>query len=48
LFPQRIDNVSSKISELARQLQQQIWRKSLVAAAAPGANRDATKLLLPL
>jgi hypothetical protein len=40
------DRVSSEISETTKQLQQEIWKKS-VAAAAPGANPDATKLLLP-
>ena len=29
------------------QLQQEIWEKSVAAAATPGANPDATKLLLP-
>jgi hypothetical protein len=41
------DQVSSEISESTKQLQQEIWSKSLAAAAAPGANPDATKLLLP-
>jgi len=41
------DSVSSEISETTKQLQQQIWKKSIAAAAAPGANPDATKLLLP-
>jgi FtsH-binding integral membrane protein len=42
------DRVSSEISETTKQLQQQIWKRSVAAAAAaPGANPDATKLLLP-
>jgi len=41
------DRVSSEISETTKQLQQEIWKKSVAAAAAPGANPDATKLLLP-
>lgn len=41
------DEVSSGISETTKQLQQELWKKSIAAAAAPGANPDATKLLLP-
>jgi len=41
------DRVSNEISPEARRLQSEIWRQSLVAAASPGANVDATKLLLP-
>ena len=41
------NRVSNEVSETTRQLQQEIWKKSIAAAAAPGANPDATKLLLP-
>ncbi len=41
------DSVSPEISPVSEQLQQEIWQKSLTAATAPGANSDATKLLLP-
>jgi hypothetical protein len=41
------DQVSSEVSETTKQLQQEIWKKSVAAAAAPGAMPDATKLLLP-
>jgi hypothetical protein len=41
------DNVSSEISGTTKELQQEIWERTLAAATAPGANPDATKLLLP-
>ena len=39
--------VSNEISASTEALQQRIWSASVSAAAAPGANPDATKLLLP-
>jgi len=41
------DTVSDEISPVAEHLQREIWQQSVAAAAAPGANVDATKLLLP-
>ena len=41
------DSVTKEISPASEHLQREIWRQSVVAAAAPGANVDATKLLLP-
>jgi hypothetical protein len=41
------NSVSEEISPVTERLQDAIWRKSVAAAAAPGANVDATKLLLP-
>jgi hypothetical protein len=41
------DRVSIEVSQTTEELQREIWQKSLAAAAAPGANPDATKLLLP-
>jgi hypothetical protein len=41
------DRVSNEVSETTKQLQQEIWRRSIAAAAGSGANPDATKLLLP-
>jgi hypothetical protein len=41
------DRVSNEIPDTTKQLQRQIWKKSIAAAAAPGANPDAAKLLLP-
>ncbi len=41
------DRVSLAVSPETEQLQEEIWQKSLAAATAPGANPDATKLLLP-
>jgi FtsH-binding integral membrane protein len=41
------DRVSSEVSQETQQLQREIWQKSVAAAAAPTANPDATKLLLP-
>jgi hypothetical protein len=41
------DRVSNEVSKTTMRLQQEIWKKSIAAAAAPGANPDATKLLLP-
>jgi hypothetical protein len=41
------DTVSEEISPTSRQLQREIWEKSVVAANSPGAKVDAAKLLLP-
>jgi hypothetical protein len=41
------DTVSEEISPASRQLQHEIWEKSVVAANSPGAKVDAAKLLLP-
>lgn len=41
------DAVSDEISPVTEHLQREIWQQSVAAAAAPGANVDATKLLLP-
>lgn len=41
------DAVSEEVSPTSEHLQQKIWQQSVAAAAAPGANVDATKLLLP-
>ncbi len=41
------DAVTDEISPRTRHLQDEIWRQSVAAADAPGANRDATKLLIP-
>src|SRR5271168_1054129 len=41
------DSVSKEISPASEHLQREIWQQSIAAAAAPGANVDATKLLLP-
>jgi len=41
------DSVSPEISPVSERLQREIWQQSVAAAAAPGANVDATKLLLP-
>jgi hypothetical protein len=41
------DSASSEISETTKQLQQKIWKAVVADAASPGANPDATKLLLP-
>jgi hypothetical protein len=41
------DMVSQEISPTSRRLQNEIWKKSLAAGTAPGANADATKLLVP-
>jgi hypothetical protein len=41
------DRVSNEVSPATEQLQQEIWQKAVVAVAAPGANPDAGKLLLP-
>lgn len=41
------DTVSEEISPTSRQLQHEIWEKSVVAANSPGAKVDAAKLLLP-
>jgi hypothetical protein len=40
-------SVSDEVSPVSAHLQHEIWRESVAAAAAPGANVDATKLLLP-
>jgi len=41
------DSVSQEISPASKELQREIWEKSVAAANAPGAKVDATKLLLP-
>jgi hypothetical protein len=41
------DSVSPEISPASERLQREIWQQSVAAATAPGANVDATKLLLP-
>jgi hypothetical protein len=41
------DSVAPEISPTSERLQREIWRQSVAAATAPGANVDATKLLLP-
>jgi hypothetical protein len=41
------DTVSNEISPVTEHLQREIWKQSLAAAASPGANADATKILLP-
>ena len=41
------DAVSEEISPETERLQSEIWKQSVAAVAAPGANADAGKLLLP-
>jgi hypothetical protein len=41
------DKVGPEISPETAQLQRTIWQRATVAAGSPGANPDATKLLLP-
>jgi hypothetical protein len=41
------DSVSEEVSPVTERLQREIWQKSVAAATSPGANADATKLLLP-
>lgn len=41
------DAVSEEVSPATEHLQHEIWKQSIAAATAPGANVDATKLLLP-
>jgi hypothetical protein len=41
------DSVSKEISPASEHLQREIWQQSVAAAATPGANVDAAKLLLP-
>jgi hypothetical protein len=41
------DAVSVEVSPASEHLQREIWQQSVAAVAAPGANVDATKLLLP-
>jgi hypothetical protein len=41
------DAVSEEVSPATEHLQREIWKQSTAAATAPGANADATKLLLP-
>src|SRR6266702_1439875 len=41
------DAVSVEVSPASERLQREIWRQSVAAAAAPGANVDATKIILP-
>jgi hypothetical protein len=45
----KLPDIKAARAELARsaEMQQQIWQQALKAAASPGANPDATKLLLP-
>lgn len=40
-------SVSNEVSPVSEHLQHEIWQESVAAASAPGANVDATKLLLP-
>ena len=39
--------VSNEVSPLSERLQREIWEQSVAAATSPGANVDATKILLP-
>lgn len=41
------DSVSQEVSPATKHLQDEIWQKSVAAAVVPGANIDASKLLLP-
>jgi hypothetical protein len=41
------DHASGGVSPATEQLQREIWQKSVADVAAPGANPDAAKLLLP-
>jgi len=41
------DTISQDISPDTARLQDEIWKQSLAAATAPGANIDATKLMVP-
>jgi hypothetical protein len=41
------DGSGGNVSQASERLQHEIWQESVAAAAAPGANSDATKLLLP-
>jgi hypothetical protein len=41
------DTVSDEVSPATEHLQRDIWQQSVAAATAPGANVDATKILLP-
>jgi hypothetical protein len=41
------ERASDEVQSATEQLQRQIWRESVVQVAAPGANPDAAKLLLP-
>jgi hypothetical protein len=41
------DKVGEEVSQRTKDLQEEIWEKSVAAAGSPGANPDATKLLLP-
>jgi len=41
------DSVTEEVSPVTERLQHEIWQKSVAAATSPGANADATKLLLP-
>src|SRR5579859_2282036 len=41
------DSANSGISQETVRLQNEIWKESIAAASASGANPDATKLLLP-
>jgi hypothetical protein len=39
--------MSEEVSPTSEHLQREIWQRSVAAATAPGANVDATKILLP-
>ncbi len=41
------DQVGPEISSETERLQREIWQRATAAASSPGANPDATKLLLP-
>jgi hypothetical protein len=41
------DHAAGEVSPATEQLKRQIWRTSVASVAAPGANPDAAKLLLP-
>ncbi len=41
------DAVSQEVTPQTTRLQHEIWRRSIAAAGAPGANPEATKLLAP-
>ncbi|MDQ1452165.1 MAG: hypothetical protein QOK38_2031 [Acidobacteriaceae bacterium] len=41
------DAVSNEVSPATEHLQREIWQRSVAAASSPGANVDATKMLLP-
>lgn len=41
------DTVQEEVSPESQHLQREIWREAVAASTAPGANGDASKLLLP-